>query len=266
MVFLDNGSTDGTLLRLAHEEDVSVYRTQAPFKTYKHVMRRWLLKRFGRQNWVLCVDIDEFFDYPFRESLSVSRFLQYLNKIGADVVVGQMLDLCPKTLVVNAVDKDWRQNHCYYTFDQITRCSYREYYGLCNEAPEVALDVFFGGIRASVFDVRAFLTKHPLQRPRPGIKLISSHSVIGARVADVSAVLLHYKYVGNFAAYARRIVAEKSFFGNSQEYKKYVRRLNRAEEIAFFDGGARRYNGVGQLVDEGFLVTSERFRAWAAAS
>ena len=65
IVLLDNGSTDGTPALVASEPDVTVMRTPAPFKIYENIMRRWLVTRFGRRNWVLCVDIDEFFDYRF---------------------------------------------------------------------------------------------------------------------------------------------------------------------------------------------------------
>ena len=48
------------------------------------------------RNWVLCVDIDELFDYPFRREIPTVDLLRYLNRCGFTAVVAQLLDLFPK--------------------------------------------------------------------------------------------------------------------------------------------------------------------------
>src|SRR5215204_686752 len=64
IVFLDNGSEDGTTdVAVAQgQERVSVIQTKLPFKKYEFVMKQYLISRFGKGRWSLYVDIDELFD------------------------------------------------------------------------------------------------------------------------------------------------------------------------------------------------------------
>jgi len=48
LVFLDNGSTDGTTEALKEFDNVTVLRTGVPYKTYNVAMKRYLIERFGR--------------------------------------------------------------------------------------------------------------------------------------------------------------------------------------------------------------------------
>ena len=117
-----------------------------------------------------------------------------------------------------------------------------------------------GGIRSSAFQVRALLTKHPLLFPSRGIAYLHAHHVSGARVADVSAVLLHYKYVGNFADYVKTIVNEQSFSMNSREYKQYLRAIEGNSGLRLYSEAASEFSTVERLVEQGFLIASETFR------
>jgi FkbM family methyltransferase len=264
IVLLDNGSTDGTPALVASEPDVTVLRTAAPYKFYKDVMKRWLVTRFGRRNWVLCVDIDELFDYPFRRQVSTADLLRYLNRRGFTAMVAQMLDLFSQAAITEISGDAWRDEHRFYSLSDLEREPYGAFYGKSNEAPPVALDVMYGGIRFSAFQVRAMLTKHPLLFPSQGIKYVQAHHVSGARVADVSAVLLHYKFVGDFAAYARAIVKAESFWRNSSEYKQYLRAIEVNSGLSLYSETASEFSTVEQLVEQGFLVASDTFRGEVA--
>lgn len=260
IVFLDNGSTDGTLELTAREPDVTVFRTFAPYKIYKDVMKRWLVTQYGRRNWVLCVDIDELFDYPFRKDIGTINLLRYLNRSGFSAVLAQMLDLFPQAAINKGSGTNWRSEHRFYSLSDLERRPYSAVYGESNHAPPVGLEVMHGGIRSSAFQVRALLTKHPLLFPSRGIAYLHAHHVRGARVADVSAVLLHYKYVGGFADRVEAIVKEESFSMNSREYKQYLRAIQADSGLSLYSQTASELSTVEQLLDEGFLVASERFR------
>jgi len=88
MVFLDNGSTDGTVEALKKYDNVTVLRSRLPFRNYQLYMRRYLIRRFGKDRWSLTVDIDELFDYPYSDVVSLSSLLRYLNNGGYTAVVG----------------------------------------------------------------------------------------------------------------------------------------------------------------------------------
>jgi hypothetical protein len=46
IVFLDNGSTDGTPEATRDYEDVTVFRTKLPFKSYQMAMKQYMMERF----------------------------------------------------------------------------------------------------------------------------------------------------------------------------------------------------------------------------
>src|SRR5215211_8602277 len=96
LFFLDNGSTDGTVEALKEYENVTVLRTTLPYKRYKGSIKQYLIERFGRGRWCLCVDIDELFDYPYSDIVGLGSLLGYLNERSYTAVVAQMLDMFPE--------------------------------------------------------------------------------------------------------------------------------------------------------------------------
>jgi hypothetical protein len=80
-IFLENGSTDDTLELLCKNsgENVVVLQTLARYNAYENTMKRYLASRFAKGRWCLCADIDEVFDFPFSDKISLCEFLKYLN-------------------------------------------------------------------------------------------------------------------------------------------------------------------------------------------
>lgn len=263
VVFLDNGSTDGTVERAAAEPDVTVLQTHAPYKDYKVITKRYLIRRFGRGCWALCVDIDELFDYPRRPDVPLGDFLGYLNGRGFTAVVAYLLDLYPSGPLAEA--GDWQTEHRFYSLEALRRLPYAPKVSPPNHVSNAEIEWYNGGVREARFGVRPNLTKHPLQFPSGGVRHESSHHASGARVADVTGVLLHYKYASGFLDYAERLVAEKSFYDGSAEYVGYLDAFQEDPAFRLDAPGSQEYGGPDRLVDEGFLVTSEAYRAFADA-
>jgi hypothetical protein len=102
LVFLDNGSVDGTVEALTEYEDVTVLRTKLYFEKYAISMRQYLIERFGRGRWTLTVDQDELFDYPYSDVVSLKALLRYLNDNSYTAVVAQWLDMFSEELLSKA--------------------------------------------------------------------------------------------------------------------------------------------------------------------
>ncbi len=63
-------------------------------------MKQYLIARFGKSGrWCLYVDIDELFDYPYSEVVSLDSFLRYLTSKSYTAVMAHMLDMFPEALV-----------------------------------------------------------------------------------------------------------------------------------------------------------------------
>jgi len=93
IVFLDNGSTDGTVEAAQGYDNVTVLQTDLPFTDYKRYMKHYLVTRFGAERWILYVDYDELFDYPYSDIIDLGSFLRYLSGKSYTAVVAQMLDM-----------------------------------------------------------------------------------------------------------------------------------------------------------------------------
>lgn len=264
VVFLDNGSEDGTVERAAREPGVTVLATGVPYDRIKVIAKRYLVGRFGGAGWVLCADIDELFEYPRRSSVPLPRFLRYLDARGFSAVRAHLLDLFPAG-PLGSDGASWRTEHRFYDLAEVERAPYPPVRSARNDLAEAEPFVLHGGARAA-FGIRPLLTKHPLLRPSAGARWEHSHYVTGARVADVSAVLLHYKFVSGFARYAERIAREGRFYDGSAEYRAYLDALERDPALSLHASGARELRRADQLLDEGFLAVSERYEAWAAGA
>ena len=112
------------------------------------------------------------------------------------------------------------------------------------------LEGFSGGIRESIFGHRAFLTKYPLVfndgkvRPMDG----SSHRVGNARVADLTAVLMHYKLLDeHFHTQVDQAVQEEHRLQSSAVYKVYKETLDREPSVRVKLATAKELKSVNDL-------------------
>lgn len=269
LFFLDNGSTDSTVDRIRACDRASAWRTELSFGRFEIAMRRWLARRVGRGSWCLICDVDELFDYPHSDALPLRSFLGYLNGRSYQVVAAQMLDMFSE-LPFDELDSRpgdrLRQKYRYYDLSGIRRR--RDIFWIDEEAPEhTELFCTFGGIRERVFGSRSLLqTKHPLVRYGPDVRVLpyDGHFSVG-RVADVTGVLLHYKFLSNLYEYALQAVREGQHSRGSHHYRRFLEVLERDPDLSLHGPGSRELESASQLLDEGLLTASEDYESWVEA-
>ena len=270
-VLLDNGSEDATVEIATSRDRVSVFRTGLPFATYNVPLKRWLVKRFGGEAWRLYCDVDELFEYPFQEELPLSSFLRYLNRHGYDGVAAQLLDMFPAEPlgeIQGRRELDLKRAYPFFDIAHVEKTT-DKYWLRMNELGSEDLRFHRGGVRARVFGATgAMLTKHPLLRPgRSGGRLrvfpYDDHFVTGARLADVSGVLRHYTFTASFLSQIRSYTGAGARFNTSHVYERYGRVWSETGDLRLRGPTAERYESARDLLDRGFLVASEGFRAWA---
>src|SRR5215217_6104614 len=289
--FLDNGSTDGTVEALKSYDKVTVLQTTLPYRQYEFSLKQYLIARFATDRWSLCADIDELFDYPYSDVVSLSSFLSYLNSNSYTAVAAQMLDMFPEEPLSgsgagNFPDEPLKERHRFYDVSDISRVSIKELPRLRNnmldsdaiktfsggirlprlrnntlESDEIEL--FYGGIRKTVFGDWTFnLTKFPLVFSDGRVKPIdgSSHWVDNARIADLTCVLFHYKFLdGYFHEQAVQAVREEQYHKNSARYRKSLQVLDRNPILRIKGESARELRSVNELIENLFLVVSEEY-------
>src|SRR5215203_2830578 len=272
LFFLDNNSTDGTVEALQNYDNTTVLRSKLPYKGYRLAFKRFLIGRFGkRERWCLYADIDELFEYPYSDVVGLDSFLGYLNSNSYTAVAAQMLDMFPEEPLSGREetlqDEPLKERYRFYDISYLTRMSIKERLRLRNNTLESDdIEFFSGGIRGAIFGARPHLTKHPLVfldgrvKPMEGLALDSDHWVANAKIADISCVLLHYKFLdGYFHKQAAQAVQEENYWNDSADYKRYLQVLDKNPTLQVKRESARELRGVNDLVENGFLVVSEEY-------
>src|SRR5919107_235052 len=269
LFFLDNNSTDGTVEALQNHNNVTVLQTMLPYKEYDVLFKQYLTGRFGKkERWCLCVDIDELFDYPYSDVVGLDSFLAYLTDNSYTAVAAQMLDMFPEEPLSgregNLEDEPLKERHRFYDISNISRRSNkRRHYRHNNALENDDIVIFSSGIRGAIFgDNRTLLTKHPLVFLDGKVKPLTPgpHWVANAKIADISCVLLHYKFLdGYFHKQAAQAVREGQYYNASARYKRYLEALDKNPTLKMKQESARELRGVNDLVENGFLVVSEEY-------
>jgi len=266
--FLDNNSTDNTIPIAQKYKNVTIFQTKLPFKKYKMAMRHYLINNFAKgSRWALFVDIDEFFDYPFSDTISLKMLLTYLNERSYTSVVAYMLDMHSDKPILNqnvGEDRSLDELYKYYDLFNIIKM---QYYFPQNILANNEIAIYFGGIRKTLFDVNAFITKHPLFFLDTQIKPLftGGHDTRYAHIADFTGVLLHYKFTSDFYERTVRAVQEENYADNSANYKKIYNVLKHNPDFQIKQDTSEELNNINELIDRGFLVVSEDYIDWVKA-
>lgn len=264
---LDNGSTDATVRAASHYDGVSVFRTELPFRQYELGMRRWLSHSFGTGRWTIAADIDELWVYPGSDSLDLPGFVQYLERHGYQAVLAHMLDMfspLPLNAIGSRPDDDIRQRYRMYDLSDVVYR--RDVYWMRNgQAEGDGMFCTFDGIRARLFGSSCLnQSKHALHFTGSGSDpyRYDSHFVAGARIADVSSVLLHYKYLSTLRDQALENVQLNQHHKGSRFYRDFAQVLESHPDLTMMTPRARELAHVDDLVDEGLLTVSARYVDW----
>ena len=276
---LDNGSTDNTVSITSKYPQVSVYQCSLSFREYNLLMRQFLLRRFGRKNrWLLCVDIDELFDYPCSDRINLGAFLRYLSTRKYTTIVAYMLDMFSEQPIshLDTESDNLKQAYPYFDISTISKFDYHEWYPyhghsnrfirkekLQNVLSNPEIKHYSGGIRSKIFDLpNIYLIKHPLIFKDGKAELVHQHFVNYAHVADVSGVLYHYKLSAGFQDRIQDAIKNKQYWNDSLEYTKYHRVIEKIPDICFKTNSAEKFDSVNNLVHVNFLHITKEYIDW----
>lgn len=265
IIMLDNGSSDRTVEKVRAYPEVTLLHCSLPFDLYKRAMRRYLIRSYCKGAWCLCVDVDEFFDYPESRCVGLDHFIAYLERYRFSAVVAQMLDMFPERLVRMPDSEDLLFRQCHRLFD-VAHIEPRPYLVPGNHVADPRVQMYYGGIRAAVFGFKPWLTKHPLFYCNEEVLpfLEDSHRVEQARVADVTSVLYHYKFAGDFHCRVERAVREENYYHASHEYKCYSAVLQMRPSVELRQPTSQVLDDPEILLNNGFLVASDAYKRFTS--
>ncbi len=95
---VDNASDDGSREYLAAQKDVSLWSTKTSYKASRYGADwiNWLLMRHAKGRWILAVDVDEFFIYPFCDTRPIRALTDWLDTYSVRSFPAMVVDMYPK--------------------------------------------------------------------------------------------------------------------------------------------------------------------------
>jgi len=230
---------------------------------------------------VLCVDVDELFDYPYSNTISLENFLRYLSQRPYTAVVAYLLDMFSNKPLSEPADsnQDLKESYPLYDVSAVTKSAYPEYFPysgnsnqfkyrkrLHNSIATSEIKHYTGGIRASVFGMsQVFLTKHPLLFNDGKVRLVHQHFAARSAVADISCVLYHYKFVCGFPEKVADALIHRQYSSDSREYECYRKTMEDVPKLCLQSANTRELGDVNDLVEADFLQVSDSYLEWVNA-
>lgn len=271
-VFLDNGSRDDTLARIAREPGTVIDQSPLPLAQYEDLIRQYPAQTYGADRWCLYVDMDEVFDFDGRAEHGIAGLVSYLEAQDHTAMAAQMLEMFPKGPLRDAAALPYDQvleTFAYFDISAITRIPYHSadipFADLLRDnrlsAPEMAF--YFGGVRGKVFGENCCLTKHPLVFNGPGVTPAPHpHLSMGVTVSDVTGVIKHYKFANHAAARDAATLRSGDVAHGEDAARAQV--MQQHPDVTLFSLDARRWNRVELLTRAGFTLGSDAYASHLA--
>ena len=240
-LIVDNDSTDGGDEYLAQQEDVSLWSSAASYKAARYGVDwlNWLARRYACGHWVVVADADELLVYPFHDTRPLPALTCHLDATSARSFSAMQLDLYPEQWpAAQSCAEGQAPADLAYWFDAGNYTFQRnEKYG----------NLWIqGGPRARVFfpdePARApALNKIPLVKWQAHYAYVSSTHMLLPRGLNrvyetsggekISGLLLHTKLLSTFASKTAEELQRKQHYGNSAEYKAYLKQQGSNRQI-----------------------------------
>lgn len=244
-VYIDNGSTDGTLEWLMQQENVSVYQTLDSFIMWAKVA--WISKvitHIGFDRWYLVLDSDELFVYPGCEEKPIQEYVSCLERKGITRDLSFMLDMYATGKLFEAGDEG---NTIYEKYRYFDGDSYKR--ENCLHYQKI-----MGGPRQRLFakagSMEMLQNKYPLVYYKRG-EVYRYHYVSPYKQnfgTECTSALLHYKFLdGDYEKYVK-IANDGNYANGSRLYKDIVKEIEENESLSFFDKDSIRYNSSKDLL------------------
>lgn len=271
-VILDNESTDSTLDLVPNKSNIAILRSSIDLKDYSNEiwLKNYLANHFSKKGWCLSVDIDELFDYPLSDKITFKKFIEYLNVNKFTAVITHMLDMFAmdedEGRTILREQKNLKKAYGYYDIENIVKIDYQScrLKGIDNRRNKCSnqqIKFHFGGIRKKLFKTMNCISKHSLLWMGGRERIIHSHCVENAVCADVSGVILHYKFAGDWIARTRNYVRDQ--YAKNPEYQAIMDYIGKETSFKKFPSEARKFIDVQNLIREDFVQTSSRYEGFS---
>ncbi len=264
---IDNDSDDGSRELLESAPDVHLFVTSDSYAG-SGCGGNWInavLSAHAEGHWVVTSDADELLIYPHYETVDLPSFCRFLDGDGARAVFCLMLDMYSDRPLAQTVLAP--SGSLLKTCPFFDRGPYRLFrHDICPYA------MAFGGPRARLFRERLSgerrppqISKVPLVRWGADSRYVAStHHMTPTPLARTTGVLLHFKFLSDFAERAEVEAARGEHFAGAREYRDY-RDLVRGGLSSLMADASVRFEESAQLVALAIMQTSPAYEAFVSA-
>jgi hypothetical protein len=246
-IMIDNNSTDGSRELLLGEPSADVYHAVSSYRDgcCGIYWQNGLARKHCINHWVTVVDVDELLVYDGMEDLTLAGLASLLEERGQDRILSMLLDVYPSGSL-GGRNRDIREildHDCY--FDSEGYCTTRDPTGWAIR----------GGMRTRVFERKSskhttHLSKFPFFHMNEDMVMWNSHYLWPYDQVEKTpeSILLHLKFMDDFAERAAVNVAENQHWNGSFHYHQIQETLEDAPAVVAFQGSSRRYRGPKSLL------------------
>ena len=260
-IYIDNGSQDESLEYMLAQEDVSVLVSTQQYRNFRFSVD-WLeavFANFCYGKWVLVVDADEFFIYDGYEKNEISLLSEYAERNGYDAFLAPMIDMYNRNELSVADIRGKNPLQVCNFFDDISTMDIAKesLHGPFSNAP-----IYAGGVRARIFGkynpapAYSYLNqKYCFFKYLPTHRFIEGlHFMGNIHIAPTRAGLLHFKFHSGFYKKVIEQIEGGQHWNGSEEYKRYLKKLELDRNISFFDKNiSRKFYGSASLIEAGYI-------------
>ncbi len=299
---IDNGSDDGTYQFLDAQPDVILTRTTDSYGESNFGMRwiETVRARIGRRIWLLYTDADEQIIYRGWPERPLIDLVREVEREGANAVFSFMLDMYPDGPVEEGQPecgrdlaevaplfdseyqfrlrpvKPWRQPDGWVevvggprvrlmsSMKRESRSNWRTYWlrGQSDRVlPRVPRRFLPLALRALPTQMPV-LAKYPLVRTGTEVSYYHCHAVGKASVFHENTVLLHFKFLADFAERVHREVERGEHYNGGAEYVLYADMIRRHQGMDLRYPGSVQFEGADQLIRMGLIRDVSDFGAY----
>jgi len=260
---IDNGSTDNTRQIALSYDNVHVLKTTESFVNYSNWMEI-ALDRYGVGRWCLSADIDEIFQYPYSEQLTLKQLCVFLDEQGDTAMQSLLLDMySDKPIRLNTYQAGQNPLEVSPYFDPQYEESIKVW---VNQRTQEQFNCarFTGGMRLRLFGAKVSMSKIPLFKYDKGVFAgRGMHGMDGVKFSKVRGAVLHFKYLQDFN---KRVVNEADrgeHEGGAADYKLYAKKVEENSDLnCFFEGSVKFVDGE-QLVKIGIMKSNNEIKEFA---
>jgi hypothetical protein len=231
--FLDDHSTDGTREYLQEQQDVELFESNDPFFTErKEAWINYILAYYGFNRWYAVLDSDELLVYDNCEICEIDKFIASLEKENIIAVSGKMIDMYFHNEAEYFDKRGYFYDECSHDFPRVT-----------------------GGMRYRVFEMQMLLSKTPLFLFDD--KMVYQIHYLFPFEKNFqkknTLALLHYKFLAGDLEKYRERVRKKNMYNDSEEYKKYVKKIDDGNLDCYDENISEEYVNSKTLVENGLI-------------